>query len=61
MQAVGDGRVHPHEPVLLNVTGNGNLLARRDHTLHPIEPSLHITPDQVTPAHVQSLASYFAE
>lgn len=60
-QAVGDARVKPHESVLLNVTGNADMLVKRDHTLHTIRPSLRITPDRVTPRHVASLASYFAE
>ncbi len=60
MQAVGDGRVKPHEPVLLNITGNGDMLVGRDHTLHRIEPSLRVTPDRVTPEHVRTLAAHFA-
>jgi len=60
MQAVGDGRVRPHESVLLNVTGNGDALVKRDFTLYPIEPSLRVTPERVTPEHVASLKSYFS-
>jgi cysteate synthase len=61
MQAVGDGRVKPHEPVMLNVTGNGDMLVRRDFSLRSIEPSLRVPPERVTPEHVASLAPHFAD
>jgi len=61
MQAVGDGRVRPHEPVLFNMTGNDEALVARDYTLHPIRPALHLSAEQVTSNHVTTLYRHFHE
>ncbi len=55
-QAVETGRIAGNDRVLLNITGNGNRLVRRDHTLHEI-PVTHRVVGEVLPgSEIDSLA-----
>ena len=47
LQAVEKQVIAPDDGVLLHVTGNNERLIQRDHTLHPIAPSLRIRPEDL--------------
>jgi cysteate synthase len=56
IEAVRCGRIGRDDATLLHVTGNNELLVRRDHTLHPIEPVLALRPEDATAAKIECLS-----
>jgi cysteate synthase len=58
-QAVRQGTIGRDETVLLNITGGGDALVRRDHEVHPLPVDLSIPPQRVTAAEVAALGHVF--
>ena len=54
-QAVDQGNIESDDKVLLHITGNNEQLIQRDHTLHPIEPSVRIRPEGLSPQTLMNL------
>jgi cysteate synthase len=56
-RAVQQGHVAPDDPTLLHITGNNDALVARDHRLHRLRPCARLRLDQITPSHVDRLAT----
>jgi len=53
IQAAAGGRVGVDDPILLHITGNNDLLLKRDFPLHKIPPVWHVRPEDVTEASIR--------
>jgi hypothetical protein len=55
VEAVRSGRIGRGDATMLHITGNNEMLLRRDYTLHPVSPTVRLRPEEITTTRIEAL------
>jgi len=55
IEAVGAGRIRRDDATMLHITGNNEMLLRRDCALHPLVPTVRLHPEEITATRIETL------
>ena len=55
VEAVRSGRIARGDAIMLHITGNNEMLLRREYTLHPVAPTVRLRPKEITTTRIEAL------